>query len=68
MYGTHQLQLKRDTRVPRMCRPRNGHAFFAARVYFRVFYILQPRTLEKTHEFTCACIHVSLHTRKRVTV
>ena len=44
MYGTHQLQLKRVTRVPR-----NGHAFLLHACTFVCLY-LTPRTLEKTHE------------------
>ena len=49
MYGTHQLQLKRDTRVPRMCRPRNAHTVLLHVCNF-VFLSLTPRTREKTHE------------------
>ena len=50
-YGTHQLQLKCDTRVPRVCRPRYAHALLLrTRVYFRVFLSLTPQIREKTHE------------------
>ena len=49
IYGTHQLQLKRDTRVPRVCRPRNAHALLLHACSF-VFLSLTPRAREKTHE------------------
>ena len=40
-YGTHQIQLKRDTRVPRVCRPRNAHALLLHACSFVCFYPYQ---------------------------
>ena len=61
----HQLQLKRDTRVPRICILRNAHELLLHACIF-VFLFLAPRKCEKIHElcvhvyaFLCTCVHVS---------
>ena len=64
MYGMHQLQLKRDTRVPRVCRPRNAHELLPHACIF-MFLFLAPRKREKIHElrvhvYTFLCTRVRL--------
>ena len=46
-YGTHQLQLKCDTRVPRVCRPRNAHALLLHACTFVCFYLLHHEYVRK---------------------
>ena len=52
-YGTHQLQLKRDTRVPRMCRPRNPHALLLHACTFVCFYLLHHKHVRKHTSYVC---------------
>ena len=70
IYGTHQLQLKRDTRVPRMCRPRNPHTLLLHACTFVCFYLLHHEHMRKhtsyvcmytrffTHAHVSHCVHV----------
>ena len=52
-YGTHQLQLKRDTRVPRVCRPRNPHALLLHACTFVYFYLLHHEHVRKHTSYVC---------------
>ena len=57
MYGTHQLQLKRDTRVPRVCRPRNAHALLLHACSFVCFYLLHHEHVRKHTRYVCMNTH-----------
>ena len=50
MYGTHQLQLKRDTRVPHLCRTQNAHELLLHACIF-VFLFLAPK--RKCTSYVC---------------
>ena len=52
-YGTHQLQLKRDTRVPHVCRPRNPHALLLHACTFVYFYLLHHEHVRKHTSYVC---------------
>ena len=52
-YGTHQLQLKRDTRVPCMCRPQNAHAVLLHACNFVCFYPLHHEHMRKHTSYVC---------------
>ena len=52
-YGTHQLQLKCDTRVPHVCRPRNAHALLLHACTFVCFYLLHHEHVRKHTSYVC---------------
>ena len=62
-YGTHQLQLKRDTRVPRVCRLQNPHALLLHACTFVCFYLLHHEHVRK-HELRVH-VYTFLYTRAR---
>ena len=60
-YGTHQLQLKRDTRVPRVCRPRNAHALLLHACSFVCFYLLHHEHVRKHTRYVCMNTRFFIH-------
>ena len=61
MYGTHQLQLKRDMRVPRVCRPRNAHALLLHACTFVFYYLLHNENVRKHTSYVCMYTHYFTH-------
>ena len=61
-YGTHQLQLKRDTRVRRVCRPRNPHALLLHACTFVYFYLLHHEHVRKHTSYVCMYTRFFTHT------
>ena len=61
-YGTHQLQLKRDTHVLRVCRPRNPHTLLLHACTFVCFYLLHHEHVRKHRSYVCMYTRFFTHT------
>ena len=61
MYGTHQLQLKCDTRVPHMCRPQNAHVLLLHTCTFVFLYLLHHEHVRKHTSYVCVYIHFFIY-------
>ena len=70
-YGTHQLQLKHDTHVPRVCRTRNAHELLLHACIFVCFYFLPHENVRKytsyVYMYTCFFAHAyACHSYTRI--
>ena len=60
-YGTYQLQRKRDTCVPRVCRPQKAHALLLHVCTFVCFYLLHHEHLRKHMSYMCMYTRFFIH-------
>ena len=64
-YGTHQLQLKRDTCVVCVYRPRNAHALLLHACSFVYFYLLHHEHMRKHTSYMCVYTRFFTHAHAR---